>query len=303
MTLLARIARPAVMAVALAFTVSNVWFMLTADWVAWDVNAYWNAAVRLRDGGELYIPYADVGAPEVYRYAPWFAWAWVPLTYLSRDLVNAIWCTVMVACSFVAVIPILRTRTEPGLVIALFTWPMMAYVSIGGNVHALMVLALVYGVQTRWGPLVIALAASLKAVPLALALVYLGRRDYRRFAITLGLTALLVLPMLFYGVEDYTTDSGGATLLTGWAWFTTVAAACLSTIALARTRYAWLAGATATVIAFPRWFIYDASLLLVGFPNAQPVVRGAVYPAHHRSDELHGRGVEGELADHSGQRR
>jgi hypothetical protein len=271
-----RVARPAVMAFALAFSVSNVWFMLSADWIAWDVNAYWDAAVRLQEGRELYIPYADVGAPEVFRYAPWFAWAWVPLTYLPREAVNVAWCAAMLGFSCLAVVPMLRTRTEAGVVIALFTWPMMAYVSVGGNVHALMVCALVYGLRTKYGPLVIALAASLKAVPLALALVYLGRREWLKFGLTLGLTALLVAPMLYYGIEDYTTDPGGAVLLSGAGWIIGVGAACVATILLARTRYGWLAAAATVVLAFPRWFLYDASLLLVGF---QPITCARKDPA------------------------
>lgn len=265
-----RIARPAVMAFAVAFTVSNIVFIVGADKFAWDVNAYWDAGVRLRHGGELYIAHADVGAPEVYRYAPWFAWLWVPLTYLPKDAVRTAWCLLMLACSCLAVWPMLRTRTEAGIAVALFAWPMMAYVSLGGNVHAAMVLGLVYGVQTRWGPVVIALAASLKAVPLALALVYLGRRDWWRFGTTLGLAAALVAPMLYHGIENYTTNPGGATLLTGWAWIIGVSVASIATLFLARGRHAWLAGATAATIAFPRWFIYDASLLLVGLPNGNP---------------------------------
>lgn len=272
---LVRIARPTVMAFALAFTVSNVYFMIGADKFAWDVNAYWEAAVRLRAGAELYIPYTDVGAPEVFRYAPWFAWAWVPLTYLPRDAVQTTWCLAMLACSCLAVWPMLRTRSEAGIVMTLLAWPMLAYVSIGGNVHAAMVAGLVHGVQTRGGPVAIALAASLKAVPLALALVYLGRRQWWRFAITLGLTSLLVAPMLLYGIDDYVTDPGGATLLSGWTWFLAVGLACGAALYLARARHAWLAAAGAATIAFPRWFIYDASLLLVGFPRAPVVAPGS----------------------------
>lgn len=263
-----RLARAAAIGFALAFAISNVWFMFSADRYAWDVSAYWEAALRLRTGEPLYISHADIGAPEVYRYAPWFAWAWVPLTFLPREVVDVAWCLTMLALSFVAVIPVLRTRTEAGIFLALFMWPMMAYVSIGGNVHALIVVALVYGVQTRWGPVVIAFAASLKAAPLALALVYLGRGDWRRLAATLGLFAILVAPMLLAGVEDYTTDPGQAVLFTGPTWLVAVALTCLATIALARTRFAWMAAATATVVAFPRWLIYDTSLLLVAYPHA-----------------------------------
>lgn len=100
-----------------------------------------------------------------------------------------------------------------------------------------------------------------------MALVYLGRRDYGRFALTIGMTALLVAPMLIYGVEDYTTDPGGAVLLPGWTWFVVVGAASLTTIALARSRYGWFAAATTVALAFPRWFPYDVSLVLAGLPD------------------------------------
>lgn len=68
----------------------------------------------------------------------------------------------MIACSCLAVWPVLRTRSQEGLVLALFTWPMMIYVSVSGNVHAALVAALVYGLRTRWGPIAIAFAASLR---------------------------------------------------------------------------------------------------------------------------------------------
>ena len=48
-----------------------------------DVSAYWEAANRLRDGDPLYQARA-ANASDLYRYAPWFATAWIPLTYLPQ---------------------------------------------------------------------------------------------------------------------------------------------------------------------------------------------------------------------------
>lgn len=79
-----RVARPAVMAIALAFALSTIWVTLRAHWAGGDMGAYWEAAIRLREGQPLYVPHADVNAVNVYRYAPWFAWAWIPLTSLPR---------------------------------------------------------------------------------------------------------------------------------------------------------------------------------------------------------------------------
>src|SRR2546428_14134481 len=55
-----------------------------------DADAYWHAALRLREGLPLY------GGPrgdetEIYRYAPWFAFAWGPLTYLGQANAYLVW--------------------------------------------------------------------------------------------------------------------------------------------------------------------------------------------------------------------
>ena len=69
----------------------------------------------------------------------------------------------------------------------------------------LLVLGLMWGVERRSGPLWIALGASLKGVPLLLALVYAGRGEWRRAAMALGLTAVLVAPALLFDLSHYST--------------------------------------------------------------------------------------------------
>ncbi len=263
-----RIARPAVMAIALAFTLTNIWFLAMDPEFAQDVTAYWDAAMRLREGQELYPAFPDAGAAEVYRYAPWFAWAWIPLTFLPRALVDVAWVVVLMAFAFAAILPAVRTRTEEGIVLALLMWPLLATLSIWGNVHALMVCMLVFGIGTRWGPLAIAAAASLKAVPIVLALVFLGRREWGKFVLTIGLTLALVAPMLYYGVENYTTDPAGAALFSGWSWWIVLLLGSIATLLLARSRAGWLAGAATATVIFPRFFLYDASVILAGYPAA-----------------------------------
>ena len=58
--------------------------LIATDWNFGDINAYWLAAHRLRDGEPLYLTNLSPDSYRVFRYAPWFAWAWVPLTYLPR---------------------------------------------------------------------------------------------------------------------------------------------------------------------------------------------------------------------------
>ncbi len=59
-------------------------------WNPADAGAYYDAATRLVNGEPLY---AATGpeAHETYRYAPWFAYLWIPVTALPRDPVLHVW--------------------------------------------------------------------------------------------------------------------------------------------------------------------------------------------------------------------
>ena len=46
----------------------------------------------------------------VYRYAPWFALAWVPFTYLPREAVLLVWQILMLAAGLTLLWPLLRPR-------------------------------------------------------------------------------------------------------------------------------------------------------------------------------------------------
>ena len=55
--------------------------LVTADWEFDDIHAYLAAAQRLVDGAPLYVNAADPS--DLYLYAPWFAFAWIPFTCLA----------------------------------------------------------------------------------------------------------------------------------------------------------------------------------------------------------------------------
>jgi hypothetical protein len=242
-------------------------------WTLEDVDAYWNAALRLRAGEPLYPRFADVNADEVYRYAPWFAAAWVPLTLLPRPAVEAGWAILLVAASIWAVVPVGRGGTPAGYALALLVGPLLVFsVARAGNVHPLVVAALVHGAPRASGPLWIALAASLKAVPLVYVVVYVARRDWRRVILTLVLTAILTAPMLLFDLSGYTTDPGRSIALSSvdvvlWGALAASALLIAAWIALQRPTYAWLAASVAAVALLPRLFLYDLSYLLVGAAN------------------------------------
>jgi hypothetical protein len=273
-----RLARTVALAVILAIGIVNLYWAVTG-WTLSDAAAYWNAAVRLRDGGQLYPVLANVDASDVYRYAPWFAWAAVPVTYLPVQVAGALWSLLLLAASAWAFVPLVRARAW--LLLALFA-PILVGISAVGNVQALIVAALVHGLERRSGPLWIALAASLKITPLAFALVYAGRREWTRFVAACALTGLLWAPALLYDLRGYATQAGQAASLFAVPvlYVGVIAIAIGVTLALARSRLGWLAASTTVILALPRLFVYDVSFLMaslaVGSGRAQhPITDGS----------------------------
>jgi hypothetical protein len=127
---------------------------------------------------------------------------------------------------------------------------------------------LLWGIERRSGPLWIAVGASLKAVPLLLALVYAGRGEWRRAAVTLAFTAVLVGPVLLFDLSGYSTDPGPNQMSLASVWFpafvAVAALAMVATVLLARSRYRWLAGSLALIAALPRLLTYEIGFLLIG---------------------------------------
>jgi hypothetical protein len=257
-----RLARSVAVAVIVGLAIVNLYWAVTA-WTLSDAEAYWNAGLRLREGGLLYPPPSSVDASDVYRYAPWFAWLAVPITFLPVQAAGALWSALLLAASGVALVPL--ARRGAWLALAFFA-PILIGISAVGNVHALLIAALVHGVHRRSGPLWIALAASLKIFPILLVGVYAGRREWGRVAASLALTAVLWTPALWYDLRGYATDAGQAASLVmiPILWGMVIVGALVVTARLAPGRYAWLAGATAVAVSLPRLFVYDVTYLLLG---------------------------------------
>jgi hypothetical protein len=235
-----------------------------------DVAAYWNAAERLRLGEPLYAG-GPSNASDLYRYAPWFAYAWIPLTYLQRDAVTAGWVGLMVAAAVLSTLPLLRRGPAGWAAWAIFT-PMQLAGAVFGNVQPLLVLMLLWGVERRSGPIWIAVGASLKAVPILLALVYAGRGEWARAAWCVALAAALVIPTFLFDLSGYSTATGPNQIsLAGVSVLLYLPVALAATVAaflMARTRYAWLAASVAMVATLPRLLTYEIGFLLVGVASA-----------------------------------
>jgi hypothetical protein len=262
---LRRLARTVTLALVIGIGLVNLYWAVSG-WTLSDAAAYWNAALRLSKGAPLYPLLANVEASEVYRYAPWFAWATVPFTVLPVQVAGALWSAVLLAASGLALIPLVRARAW--LAVAFFA-PILVGISAVGNVQPLLVLTLAWGVERRSGPLWIGVAASLKIFPILLAAVYLGRRQWGRALATAAVAAVLWAPALLYDLRGYATDAGQAASLISVPvlWAVVVGAAVAATLRLARGRFGWLAAAVAVVVALPRLFVYDVTYLMVGVPR------------------------------------
>jgi hypothetical protein len=269
-----RAARLLALAVVIGWSVTNAWYRIT-DWSMSDMDAYWNAALRLREGALLYPPLADPSAADVYRYAPWFAWAWVPLTYLPKVLVAIGWSCLLIAATAAALRPLMRP-TAASVGAAALIGSMLIWAISVGNVQPLIVAMLVHGIERRSGPIWVGVAASLKAVPILYALLYLGRREWSRLLATLAVAAVLAAPLLITPLANYPAGPGDSQgplwalhpLLLG-AGLALLAAATIR-LASQRSSYSRLLGAVTLLAALPRITLLDLSHLVVGIPWPPP---------------------------------
>jgi hypothetical protein len=238
-----------------------------------DAEAYWLAAYRLRAGLPLYGGLRG-DETEIYRYAPWFAYAWLPLTYLAHDAAFAVWRGILLAASLGAIWPLLRRRTLASVTLAVLFGGLLVSALPPANATPLMVGALVIGLQTRIGPVLLGLAGSLKVFPLLFVSGYLAERRWLHAAVAIGVSAILWVHVLAFDVGLFAQIGGpsfyvGGVSLIGVSillWLP-VAIACLlaaGLLVLRRSPWIWLAAGAAIPLAVPRVWLPDAAYLLPG---------------------------------------
>jgi len=88
------------LAIVLGWAVGGGWKLI-------DMDVYWTAGKQWRISGNPYTLAAGATEHTVFRYSPWFAGLWVPLTYLPRPVVDVAWSVLMLGAAFAAVLPIL----------------------------------------------------------------------------------------------------------------------------------------------------------------------------------------------------
>ena len=231
-----------------------------------DWQAYYNAAERLRFGEPLYPLVADPGTASVYRYPPWFAALWVPLTYLPREIVSVAWVSAMFLAMLAALLPLVASQRRPAILLGALLMPFLAQAAIHGNVQPLLVALLVYGIDGRWGPVSIGIAASLKGFPIIYSVRYALRGEWRNFATAIGVAAVLASTLLLADLSNYPLYPGslaGLWLISPVAWGLGAIAAVGIAAWLARSQAGWFAASVAVVMSIPRLLYYDMTFLVV----------------------------------------
>jgi hypothetical protein len=238
-----------------------------------DADAYWLAAQRLRDGTALY------GGPrgdetEIYRYAPWFAFAWLPLTYLGQDLAYLLWRALLALGTLAAVWPLLRRPSPAALTLAILLGGLLLSNLPAANVTPLLVGALAITLRTRAGPMVLGIAGSLKIFPLLLVAGYLAERRWRAALVALAVSAVLWSMVLAFDLATFLTVGsadfyvGGVSLyaVSPIAWMVVAAAMAVGVaiLVLRRSRWAWLVSSAVVPVAVPRVWLPEAGYLLAG---------------------------------------
>lgn len=249
-------------------------YLVLGNWGFEDVDAYWDAAMRLRAGEPLYPLGADPDNYRVYRYAPWFAWVWVPLTLLPRWLVELGWGLLLGLAGAAVLVALMRLRSPAGVALALLLAPWMLSLVLVGNIQPLVVAMLGFGVSRWSGPAWIGVAASLKAVPILWALVYLARREWLRLAAAGVVTGLLAATFLLHDTGGYVTNPGRSGLSLhyyfgpqAWAVGAAVSGALALWLAWRRSEWVWPAVAVAAMLVAPRSHVTYTTFLAVGLLN------------------------------------
>ncbi|MGZ8562946.1 MAG: glycosyltransferase 87 family protein [Candidatus Limnocylindria bacterium] len=247
-----------------------------------DADAYWHAAQRLREGLPLYAA-ASGDETQIYRYAPWFAYAWVPLTYLGQANAYLVWRGILLLAAAASVWPMLRRATPASLTLAVLMASLLVSNLPAANVTTLMVGALVVALRTRAGAIVIGLAASLKVFPLLLVAGYVAERRWREAAVAAGVASVLWLHVLAFGLSTYPTIVNGGSFyvggtslysLTPVVWLGAAAAVLALIVVLAArgSPWTWLVSGAAIPTVVPRVWLPDAAYVL---PAAEGVLGAA----------------------------
>jgi hypothetical protein len=198
---LVRLVRLIPILISLTILSLYAYFVITNEWWVFggDAEAYYLAAERVVAGEPLYVEHG-LDQAQLYRYAPWFAYLFVPLTVLPVAVVTGGMAITALAASIAVLWPLRRPSYE-SLGLLLLIAPALVHSAYLGNVQALMVAAVMYlPARGAW----IGVAASLKGAALALAFA----EDRRTLYLAVAVAAVGLAPMLLFDLSGYPSQHG-----------------------------------------------------------------------------------------------
>ena len=257
--------------VATAIALGWLTYTLASWFLAWnpaDARAYYFAAERLRDGATPY-PAVNPEAHEVFRYAPWFAVAWLPFTWLPIDVATHAWSIGMLMCAAAAVVPVVRLGGRAAVVLAALLGALLAETAMFGNAHPLVVALLSWTILRPSTAIWVGVAASLKLAPMLFAVPWLLRR-WRSALVAAAVAGLLFAPMLLFDLSGYVTTPGSGLMSTYaaspivWAVTATGALTVLAWLTFRASPFAYAAAGVAMFLVPPRVSTAYLAFLLPG---------------------------------------
>jgi len=242
-----------------------------------DLPAFLRGAEEILRGNT---PYGPTGSDvHTWLYAPWLAAVFVPFLAVRPELAAALWHLLLALALIACVVPMLRTRSLEGSLGAVLIGVFGFHAVWAGHFEPLMIAVLVHGLPTRWGPVAIGVAASIKITPIVLCLRYAGRGEWKSVAVAVFVAITLWAPALLFDTHGWGLPIGHTLSLLGYtpiAWLAAAVAATVGAWALAPTRYGWLAAAVAWIAVMPRLLPYDVLGLAAG---AAPISDSQRVPA------------------------
>jgi hypothetical protein len=258
-----RAIRDGLIVAGIIFNVTLVIFWLPRMYLWIDAEAWWHINLsNLYGPGFATSPIGvfplDIGA---FRYSPVIAWLLVPATWVSWEVLIAIY----LALSAAALIAMLGRRAP----LFLLAFPPVLLELLNGNIHLFIALATWLGL--RWAP-GWAFILLTKVTPGVGMFWYVARREWRNLATALGVTTAIVLagiaiaPGQWFDWFGLLTTAAAGPALPGSppVWLRLPLAAAIAWFA-GRTGRAWLVP-VAVFLGLPHLWLQGLAILTASFP-------------------------------------
>jgi hypothetical protein len=252
-----------------------------ATWNLVDFHVYFEAAQRVRDGEALY-PAGASTDDLTYRYASWFAYAFVPLTFLPEPLVAAVWSLACIGALVAITGPYVASGDGDAAAFGLLCLTVLVWEAGSGNVGVILVALVMHTARGPFGPAAIGIFASLKLFPIFYALAYVRQRQWRRAVAAAAIAIALALPTLLHDLSAYPFGAGSTISLFGVSpilWAVVLAFTIVMTLRSSRWTWTWSA-----IVVLASWTKMWPAAAYVGGLAIGPYNDGALDRSRRQAD-------------------